>query len=154
MTMTVAWTTNERRSKPSSTEGGIDRNSDFLSRFLLSRQSRSSSFKAACTHACCKRPRQQQFSNINNKMKMKQTFLFRDLKKKINLIFVNLKWYIIYIISIFRPKISQNSILSQNLNFSNFKDCEYQFLIDLLDRLEFVALICGYHLTLMDQDLR
>ena len=87
-------------------------------------------------------------------MKMKQTFLFRDLKKKINLIFVNLKWYIIYIISIFRPKISQNSILSQNLNFSNFKDCEYQFLIDLLDRLEFVALICGYHLTLMDQDLR
>ena len=69
------WLWHEQRTngaKPS-TEGGIDRNSDFLSRFLLSRQSRSSSFKAACTHACCKRPRQQQFSNINNKMKMKQT---------------------------------------------------------------------------------
>ena len=76
------WLWHEQRTngaKPS-TEGGIDRNSDFLSRFLLSRQSRSSSssnFKAACTHACCKRPRQQQFSNINNKMKMKQThFIF------------------------------------------------------------------------------
>ena len=77
------WLWHEQRTngaKPS-TEGGIDRNSDFLSRFLLSRQSRSSSFKAACTHACCKRPRQQQFSNINNKMKMKQALLFRDLKK-------------------------------------------------------------------------
>ena len=101
---------NERTN--ASTEGGIDRNSDFLSRFLLSRQSRSSSFKAACTHACCKRPRQQQFSNINNKMKMKQTlFLYYFV------IWKKSQFYIceFYRISTFRSKISQNC----QFNFSS-----------------------------------
>ena len=32
--------------------------------------------RAACTHACCKRPRQQQFSNINNKMKMETDIFY------------------------------------------------------------------------------